>query len=66
MPSKTETARTVVRKTNKSQKQSQVNVHSRKQRTKYNVRGASAKHSGIALFYIWLFGADFVKDGILH
>lgn len=40
-------------KENKSPKQSQVNVHSRRQRGEYRMRGASVKHSGIVC--TWLF-----------
>ena len=63
--SERKTAKTTARKTNKSPKQSQVNVHSRRQGGEYSMKGTSVKPSGITVVCTWLFGADFEKNGLL-
>ena len=63
--SKRKAAKTIARETNKSPKQSQVNVHSRRQGGEYSMKGTSVKPSGIAVVCTWLFWADFKKDGLL-
>ena len=45
-------------------KQSQVNVHSRRQ-GECSMKGTSVKPSGIAVVCTWLFWADFEKAGLL-
>lgn len=52
--SKRKAVKTTARKTNKSPKQSQVNVHSRRQ-GECSMKGTSVKPSGIAVVCTWLF-----------
>jgi len=52
--SKRKAAKTIARETNKSPKQSQVNVH-RRQGGEYSMKGTSVKPSGITVVCTWLF-----------